>query len=379
MDERVLETKAWWARVNGRAGNNRWKVATTAGNIITYSALSRREIGLLYHGAVAAGCILVLRRVVRFLTGLEVSIEGLSPERSVADMRQRLVKAKPPMIGYKYQFFCNDRALSDDDLLGGAVVYAATIVPSELQFSKLVEQKREPPTVDTPELNWLLQWFYSRTAGPWKCKVTVKPLPLDVVNEHGFLRADAAATLSDRCLENLECLAWLTSPDITWTSMDQMWWSHFRQDHYWCQTLNAGPTSDRNALNILFEGQAAHSASHAGSHWDTIIVSAGYVLTASKMRPSFLDDFWRMSRLEFDSLFRRFEDEHVRRLFDSTKNDAPVRSSDRPDGRKFMQRRLHCQRRQISPASAPKRRSKVSGAKLPRSKCQQSWGRRGRK
>jgi len=259
-------------------------------------------------------------------------------------------------------------------------------VPSELQFSKLVEQKREPPTVDTPELNWLLQWFYSRTAGPWKCKVTVKPLPLDVVDEHGFLQADAAATLSDGRLEHLECLAWLASPDICWTSMDQEWWNLFRQDHYWGQTLTAGSTSDQNALNSLLEGQAAQSASHVDSPYDIVIVSAGYVLTASRMRKSLFDlDDFEVDPAEFSTWFaarraarRNLEVEYWHDLLNSTEDDLPARSSDSLDDHKFMQRRLQFQRRPTYPAHAPKRRPKLPGARLPRSKGQQ-WGRRGRK
>jgi len=394
MEEWEPEAKAVSARGKRWAGNRRWKVAASPGKIIIYTALSRCEIELLYHAAVAAGGILVLRRVARFLTGLEVSMEGPSPGSSVADMRQRFVQASPPTIGYTYQFFCNDRALSDDDLLDGTVVYGATVVPSELQFSKVVERKRELQTNDL---------YVGALASDCKCKVTLQPLPPDIVNEHGFLRADAAATCSDGHLGNLERLAWLTSPDIGWTSMGQQWWSRFRQDHYWGRTLTAVSASDRNALGSLFEGQAAQSASHAFLPFDRVIVSAGYVLTASKMPtcPTLRADKevvlavvienGNALRCVVDTLRADKEvvlaavahdggadDDRIEYwsgLINSSKPEAPVGSS---DARRFTQRSLQFQRRPIYPADAPNRCPKLAGAKLPRSKGK-SWCRCGRK
>jgi hypothetical protein len=299
------------------------------------------------------------------LTGYEVSVEGLLPGSSVADMRQGLVQAKPPTIGYKYQLFCNDQIVSDDDLLDGTVVYGATIVPSELHFSKVVKQKVDPPAVGM----FLGLIYRTMMESSWKCKVTVQPLPHDIVNEHGFLRPDAAATLSDGCLGNLESLNWLTSPDISWTSMDQEWWNRLRRDHYWSQTLASGSISDQNALNSLFEGQAAQAASHADSPCHIVIVSAGYVLTASRKRKTLFDN----DSVDFNVTGYTYNTGYTNKVV------VPDPSSDRLDDHRFMQRRLQFQTRPISPASVPKRSPKISGAKLPRSKSQQSWGRSGRK
>lgn len=328
-----------------------------AGNIITYSALSRKEIELLYHAAAGT-------QVVRFLTGYEVSVEGLLPGSSVADMRQGLVQAKPPAIGYKYQLFCNDRIVSDDDLLDGTVVYGATIVPSELQFSKVVKQKVDPPAVGV----FLGLIYQTMMQSSWRCKVTVQPLPPDIVGEHGLLRPDAAATLADGGLENPERgWAWLTSPDLGWASADRGWWGRLRRDHYWGQTLASGSTSDQNALNSLFEQQAAQTASHADSPCNIVIVSAGYVLTASRTRKTLFDN----DPVDFTGY--TYNPGYTHKVV------VPEPSSDRLEDHRFMQRRLQFQTRPISPASAPKRHPNISGAKLPRSKSQQSWGRSGRK
>jgi hypothetical protein len=71
--------------------------------------------------------------------------------------------------------------------------------------------------------------------------------------------------------------------------LDHVWWNRLRRDHQWGQTFAPGSTSDQNALNSLFEGQMAHAASHAGSPYNIAIVSAGYVLTASRTQKIVFD------------------------------------------------------------------------------------------